>query len=356
MLIPSSINMLRYMLENARKRGFDAAHMLQRARDCQIDAVLWGALAQNAISPQDLGLSDDKCQADLLLFRMQQTARISLWQRTLACVVPALDDGGIDCIVLKGPPLGIRLMGSELWRNTSDLDVWIKRDNLEKAAQILENLGYRCGIDPHLWATNQILYTHDSLVPVELHWSLAPSPWKSPSFDEAIKRAQTQDFRHIPIKVLSDGDLYCHLLLHAHQHYFAPKTLIDLCAGIRTLSIDTQLLKKYGVLRMDRCVRSALSAFGDTPKSSICTNAMSAILRLYLKDMLADARGGDLIFGGDSLISAAAGVGIRAFSMGLLDGCLYPIKSAADVILFGPHRLGKLMAGFKYSPHQNSQT
>lgn len=348
MLIPSSINMLRYMLENAHKRGFDAAHMLQRARDCQIDAVLWGALAQNAISPQDLGLSEDKCQADLLLFRMQQTARISLWQRTLACVVPALEEGGSDCIVLKGPPLGIRLMDSEMWRNTSDLDVWIKRDNLEKSAQILEKLGYRCGIEPHLWATNQILYTHDSLVPVELHWSLAPSPWKSPSFDEAMERVQTQEFRHTLIKVLSDGDLYCHLLLHAHQHYFAPKTLIDLCAGIGNLNIDTQLLDKYGLLRMDRCVRGALSAFGDAPQSGMCTNAMSAIIRGYLKDMLADARSGGLIFGGDSFISTVAGVGIRALSMGLLDGCIYPIKAAADVMLFGPHRLGKVMAGFKF--------
>ena len=335
------------MIENARARGFDAAHMLQRARDCQIDAVLWGALAQNAIKPEEIGLSEDRFGADLLAFKMTQTARIGLWLRTLASVVPALNECDIDCIVLKGPSLGIRLMDSEMWRNTSDLDLWIKRDELEKAAQILENLGYRCGIEPHLWATNQIIYTHASLVPVELHWSLAPSPWKSPSFDEALKRAQIQQFRGVPIKTLSDSDLYCHLLLHAHQHYFAPKTLLDLCAGIEKLSIDERILKDCGLLRMDRGVRSALSAFGNVQPSGICQSALQSIICRYLKDMLADARGGGLIFGGETKPGAAFGVGVRALSMGLLDGCVYPIQAAADVILFGPHRLGRIMAGFK---------
>ena len=347
MLIPSCINLLRYMIENARARGFSADHILRRACDCQIDAVLWGAMAKDAIPPHEIGLPEDRFHADLLTFKMTQTARIGLWQRTLASVVPALNKDGINCIVLKGPSLGIRLMDSEMWRNTSDLDLWIDRGKLEKAAQILEDHGYRCGIEPHLWATNQILYMHATLVPVELHWSLAPSPWKSPSFDEALSRAQTQVFRDIPIKTLADGDLYCHLLLHAHQHYFAPKTLVDLCAAIEKLNIDKKVLEECGLLRMNRCVRSALSAFGDVQPFGICQCTLASVIRRYLKDMLGSACGGGLIFGGETKLGAAFGVGVRALSMGLLDGYIYPAKAAADVILFGPHRLGKIMAEFK---------
>ena len=153
------------------------------------------------------------------------------------------------------------------------------------------------------------------------------------------------------IYTLSDSDIYIHLLLHAHQHYFSPKTLIDLCACFDTLEPDTERLKQYKLTRLYKCMLSALSSFIDNTYFEYSHDEfgklqiiVSSLCRVYLKNILTDVRGGGMIFGDTSAVSVASGVLIRAFSMALLDGYIYPLRAAMDVLLLGPHRVGRLLS------------
>ena len=309
------------------------------ADERQVLPLLLHAVDHGVLSASEIGMEPEDLCSRAARVRSAQAARVALWTATAARVLPRVR----ECIVLKGAPLGARLAGDPLARQTGDLDLWLPTECVSDAVAALGKIGYGVAVPVREWATNQIMLVHPTLFPVELHWALAPPPWRAPAYRDAAVRAQTLDWRGIPMRVLGDADLCVHLILHAHQHYFALKTCLDTALATGVIAADGALLRSLGLCRLDRLVHAMACAFDGGEPASRCEAAVRAAWRMWLRGMLCDTRRGNLVFGQDSAVAAATGVLLRAASMVLLDDGR--VCAAARVILGGPHRLGAFLHG-----------
>ena len=331
------------LIENARSSGATGVHILRRARLCGIEPNVFRAVSEGEVTPEMLGLSEALCEKKLKKFRLEQTARIAHWQSTAFCVLDAIAS---DCIVLKGVPLGIRLTGSALWRSTSDIDIWVHPSEREHAVKKLEDTGYRIAVEPRMWSTNQVLLVHDVLAPVEIHWRLAPEPWPAPEFDEAFARRGAATIKGREIPVLCDDDLWIHLLLHAHEHYFALKTFLDLELALSVMTPNEAAVDVCGLSRLSHVLETMVHAYTDPYRVGLWSGdgMIEVAAHRWFDRILASSRRGELVFGEDSSVIGALGVILRAASMALLDGKTRPVKAASQILLCGPHRVGRFVA------------
>ncbi len=336
---------IRALVENARALGADKAQILQRAEKCGILPVLMHALDKRVLLPQTIEMTEDELKRELQRFKMQQTARIMMWQKTAVKVLGVLD---MPCIVLKGVPLGERLAGNALWRSTSDVDLWIAQKNVSNAKNLLMQIGYRIGEEPREWATNQVLLVHDVLAPVELHWALVPPPWSATDFDDAYARSEGYSFHGLKMRILSNSDLAIHLLLHAHQHFFAVKTLLDYCEGEDVCLANRKSFERYHLIKLSNIIQMMSNAFTNAEVHTIQEKLIQRGTEKWFSPVLTKTQRGELVFGTDSIVSASLGVIVRASSMGMLDGIMNGFQAGMRVILLGPHRLGALNHKFLY--------
>ena len=305
--------------------------ILKRSQACGIEPFVMQAIDEGQICDRDLGLDD--LDARLAAFKTTQMARLMLWKKSLHDALNALN---MPVIVLKGMPLAKRLMGNYLWRETTDIDLWIAPSLRERATEQLKNMGYEIAEEPRLWATNQILLTHPTRIPIELHWNLAPPPWKMPSFEQALETAVKNEDLGFTIHLLDDATQYLHLMVHAHQHYFALKSVIDFSLASKTLKRDPKIIKKYGLNRLETLLELICQNEYFIPEC----NLAHTCVHLWYDNILSSHSRGELVFGRDSRWKAALGVFLRALSMGLLDGIAYPAEGFLRVVLAGPHRIG----------------
>lgn len=333
------------IVQHAQKNGASGTQILKRAEACGILPVLMHAVEERCILPDNMGMTENELSSELQSFKMKQTARNMLWQKTAGTVLPALKK---QVIVLKGVPLGELLAGNALWRSTTDLDIWIPENDCDDAVNRLSQLGYRIAEAPRLWATNQVMLEHDVLVPVELHWALAPKPWRTPAFDEAFERSRQICFRGLEMRVLGESDLAVHLLLHAHQHYFAVKTLIDLMMSHDKVQCDISELKRYSIDNLNNMVQMLCRCFDGKTADTFVEECVRKLSGCWFRSVLWREHRGELVFGKENKVIAGLGVLLRAVSMGLLDGYCYPVESFWAVILLGPHRIGGLNHKFLY--------
>lgn len=335
-------NYLKYLIIFARNSGLSPEQILDRIKLCSLDSALWGSLENGLIQSQDIQIPEQEISERIKSFKLTQTARSSLWVSSLRKCIESLDE--IPFLLLKGLPLSQIWHGSELWRSTNDLDIWVPRDSWKPAVKKLEKIGYSCRIEPHLWATNQILLNHPVLAPVEIHWKLIPSPWLTPGFEYAFKRSRIFPIHDLNVRIPGDGDLFLHLILHAHQHYFAPRTLADICGALERLEPDTVLLDAYGILGLYEKLRSLLTPIcqGNSPKPACIQENLLHMLstRMFCGKML-----DGIMLGDNSAFQAVVGTLMRSLSMGLLDGAAYQLRAGSTVLFYGPHRLGAWLSG-----------
>lgn len=333
--------LLNRLIRYAVNHGVPSERILARARACGVLPYLYAGIRQKHILCSEIGLPEALLNRQISAFRIEQTARLGLWHYSLGEVVRAIGD---EHIVLKGAPLGQVLMSDALWRDTSDIDIWVSYDQRERVQKCCQSIGYEVGAEPHLWATNQMILKHKRLVPVEIHWALAPQPWISPSFEEAFARSRMIDSaRGQSIRILGDSDLYVNLLMHAHQHYFSLKTLCDLSLAQEKLEKPEALLAACHLQKLDRFV---VGLFGALLSEEI--SPKSGLAHLWFDSLLADAHRGTMVFAEGDARYAAPGVVLRAISMCLLDGSAVSADAALQVIFCGPHSVGRLC----HAPYQ----
>lgn len=112
------------------------------------------------------------------------TARRNLFLfHELEEALAALNEAGVDVLVLKGAALAETLYGNIAVRPLVDFDLLVRRGQAAQALKVLGDLGYRrAGIEPHagiaLLHENEILLRKEGRMDVhlELHWSLFDSP------------------------------------------------------------------------------------------------------------------------------------------------------------------------------------
>jgi hypothetical protein len=170
-------------------------------------------------------------------------------------------DNRINVVVLKGPILALDLYGDVSLRTSSDLDMLIPIDELEKAEKLLLNLGYvkddyiRTILNDWKWRHHHITFIHPKTkVKIEIHWRFNPGPAKEPSFAELWERRGTSFLTENPIHILGKEDLFLFLVTHGARHGWSRlRWLMDihqLTMKKLDWSVVINRLRKYGYLHV----------------------------------------------------------------------------------------------------------
>jgi hypothetical protein len=148
---------------------------------------------------------------------------VSSWKRHdqnlkhLDSVLSVLDDAGIPSIALKGPLLARRYYQPAFLRKTSvDLDLAVKKEDLERACEALSHIGYVP--EPRMRESkvidHHVTLEHPSRPTLELHFRLSHKGLGIP-VSEFLDRAVVYPLPNgREARILSPADEILHLVLH----------------------------------------------------------------------------------------------------------------------------------------------
>ncbi|MCL7746091.1 nucleotidyltransferase family protein [Halalkalibacter alkaliphilus] len=162
----------------------------------------------------------------------------------------------IRTLFLKGPVLAHDLYGDLSLRTSSDLDFLIPIEHLERAEEILVELGYEKDdyiesvLNDWRWRHHHVTYYHPvKQMKLEIHWRLHPGPGKEPSFQELWERRNKSSNTKSPVYLLGKEDLFVFLVAHGARHGWSRlRWLVDI-QKIMKQELDWakvyQLFQKY---------------------------------------------------------------------------------------------------------------
>jgi hypothetical protein len=109
-------------------------------------------------------------------------------------------------------------------RPLADLDLLVRRDDLPRAAEVLQGLGYAScdpgSVESTRAACHCLHFARPGLLPVEVHWTIVkPTLALRVDLDEIWARAGHATVGGTRVGVLSPEDLLLHLCLHACAHH-----------------------------------------------------------------------------------------------------------------------------------------
>jgi putative nucleotidyltransferase-like protein len=177
------------------------------------------AVVPQEVPPESLGRMKERYQGN--------AARNLFLLGELERVLRSFADDGVTAIPYKGPALAIAGYGDLSLRRFVDLDVIVRRDDVERAIGTLTRLGYRC--DPVVSPTQQaflIRTQHDlafkreeGRLIVELHWEVAPRLFAAELAAENLwRRATRRSMGEGEMLVLAPEDMLLALCVHGSKH------------------------------------------------------------------------------------------------------------------------------------------
>ncbi|MFP3123390.1 nucleotidyltransferase family protein [Ectobacillus funiculus] len=162
----------------------------------------------------------------------------------------------IRTLFLKGPVLAADLYGDISLRTSSDLDVLIPLNDLDRAEKLLLKLGYVKDdyiltiLNDWKWRHHHVTYSHPQKnIKLEIHWRLHPGPAKEPQFNELWDRKRTSSLTSYPVYLLGREDLFLFLVSHGARHGWSRlRWLVDIHQIVKQ-GLDwgelNKLLKRY---------------------------------------------------------------------------------------------------------------
>lgn len=166
-------------------------------------------------------------------YRSQATNNTILFGNA-AKVLASLADNQLPVIALKGLAVAKSLYGDIALRPMSDLDLFVKEDDLVRAGRILLAIGYTQPLPAweSMVRTFHHLppFTNKSGVIIELHWNIVP-PDSSIKMDlEGLwQRARLVKLSGVEARAFSPEDQFLHLCIHACLHLQAGLGLLPIC-------------------------------------------------------------------------------------------------------------------------------
>lgn len=161
--------------------------------------------------------------------RLQRSVRTTavrslLFAEELRAILQALAAAEIAVLPLRGLALLQEIPGLDPIRPMGDIDLLVKRQELDAVALTLERLGYRAmdrrrGFAASFSYTLEYVKEQHGWMIVEPHWTLSYPP-ASARFDmtETWRRVEPMTFLGVPTLRLARSDLFLHLCLHlAHK-------------------------------------------------------------------------------------------------------------------------------------------
>lgn len=188
-------------------------------------------------------------------------------------VVTALQQAGIEVMILKGAPLATAYYRNFALRSMDDIDLLVRFENARAAADLLVDVGWTSslsltGLGRHLRYDNERHFSKQEKEKIDLHWHLLPfcvGPHADDSFWEGSREMQ---FESNVVRALNPADQLLHTCAHGAE-WGRPATvewIADAMVILReALDLDwDRLLRQARVRELTMCVREALRYLHNT--------------------------------------------------------------------------------------------
>ncbi len=171
--------------------------------------------------------------------------------RQLCELIKIFNEHGIEHMLLKGSHLAEKVYTNSALRVMCDIDILVRREDIEKAFKVLINEGYYDGSRPGCSNIVKDVYVHhypvlykDNLFPVELHRYLFENN-DLENMEQIWSRAQTVSIGGMASKVMTVEDLLIYTALHGlkyHTQKLGVNFLYDLHAVIIRKNINWDIV------------------------------------------------------------------------------------------------------------------
>jgi hypothetical protein len=205
-------------------------------------------------------------------------------------VLGCLDSSSIRATPLKGPLLADRLYPTPSRRLSSDIDVLVHPDDLERASIALSEIGYERddATNPHMREAAHHVHLHHAVLPtLELHFHANDgfgAPVLATALFERASEVTTEGVRYLQ---LHPDDELAYLAIHAAGHRFCRLLwLVDLKLAIEhgaSVRGSREAAEKLGARRAFDIAMALLHERLDVPVSVERDHLRFAIVRRGLR-------------------------------------------------------------------------
>lgn len=177
-----------------------------------------------------------------------QTARNLFLTARLLEILDLFERNGIQAIPYKGPVLANSIYGNLSLREFCDLDILVRRRDVERASRLLSSLGYRLDLELTGWQQSSYIQDYcehqfrhcanDTLV--ELQWALVPPYFRIPLEYEGLwERSVSVEVAGRSVPTLCPEDLLLVLCIHGGKHQW--ETLEWLCGVAELIRVYREI-------------------------------------------------------------------------------------------------------------------
>ena len=286
------------LLAEMLQEPFDGEHLVALARRHEVHPLLERALSR-------VGFARDIPWRSKLRIACQETlARNLILLGELERVLPILHDAGAPALTLKGPSFAREVYGWVGLRTSGDLDLWIRKGDIQTAVDALAVHGYRpwaplrrdqvARLGHFEKAGNLVREGRSIPLHLDLHWDVAgPEVAVTADLEGIWRRAENASALTGTSATFAREDLLLFLLIHGYSHNWDRlKYLcdIDACVGRPGPLIDwTQVARRARVWKVsdivERGIRLSAALLG-TPLPDIASGCLSG--EYWVSDRLRD--------------------------------------------------------------------
>lgn len=172
--------------------------------------------------------------SDVLSAMQQRSRHIQVHNmhvlRELTRIAGVFNRAGVPLLTFKGPLLAQRYYGNVAFRHFGDIDVLVRRDDLDRAQSLLVANGYApmrslTGDEEMMWREEQLgrEFAHpEHAVVIEVHWALLNRTLAFHLDDDVIwARTESFDLGPAHVSVLAPDALLLYLCAHGTKHHWS---------------------------------------------------------------------------------------------------------------------------------------
>jgi len=160
--------------------------------------------------------------------------------------IPKFDQAGIEFLMVKGPVLSSQYYGGLGIRPFSDIDILVRREDVEQAINLTEELGFYAlyPLAPdwqrkYIQRYSELLFLRKkAYAAIDLHWSLLPKGYSfTPQPTLLWNDTRRVTIQGLSIPVPSPENMFMFLCLHAAKHNWnLLQWLVDISELVQTES------------------------------------------------------------------------------------------------------------------------
>jgi Uncharacterised nucleotidyltransferase len=160
----------------------------------------------------------------------------------LARTLRLLDAAEIPAIAFKGPTLAHLVYGNFALRDSSDLDIYVPRNRITIARDLLVKDGYgKKSPGSNIWLTGACevaLRKRNCDYEIDLHWEFSPPYFNPFDASRAVSRSVLLQVASLAARTLCLEDLLLYLCIHGAREWWSIRLICDVAMLLHNCLLD----------------------------------------------------------------------------------------------------------------------